>query len=160
MLRPATQDTIAPWEWIICMCIEKDAALAWPRAWAWAWAWAWSWAWAWARRAERSCRPIPTALLTSLPNAPTELQASGFNLQYASHDVILYSPLYNENDPVSAVATEQQAIGRCFRLGATKPVTVHRIVVRGPAGEESTDDLLLEYNTDEKNIIAAAGGEL
>ena len=36
------------------------------------------------------------------------------------------------------MATEQQAIGRCFRLGATKPVTVHRIVVRGPSGEGGT----------------------
>ena len=87
-------------------------------------------------------------------------QASGFNLQYSSHDVILYSPLHNPSDPVSAVATEQQAIGRCFRHGQTRGVTVHRLLVRGPKGQLGIEDALCTFNTTPANIVAAEGGEL
>ena len=41
-----------------------------------------------------------------------------------------------------------------------QPVTVHRIIVHGPTGDKTLDDDLLAFNTDLKNIEAAAGGEL
>ena len=74
--------------------------------------------------------------------------AAGLNLQTCSHNVVLYAPLFSRSDPVAAVAKEQQAMGRVWRYGQTHDVTVHRLVLEGPRGEDSVDRLLIARNTD------------
>eukprot|EP00931_Biecheleriopsis_adriatica_P048312 TRINITY_DN27914_c0_g2_i1.p1 TRINITY_DN27914_c0_g2~~TRINITY_DN27914_c0_g2_i1.p1 ORF type:complete len:2094 (+),score=462.88 TRINITY_DN27914_c0_g2_i1:118-6282(+) len=75
-------------------------------------------------------------------------QAAGFNLQYACHHAVLFSPLSRE-DPVQACAQEQQAIGRIHRPGQKKDVHVHRLVLQGPKGQDTIDAALVKQNTDE-----------
>ena len=48
--------------------------------------------------------------------------ACGINLTQANH-VVLYDPMINRN-------LEKQAISRAWRLGQTRPVRVHRLLVR------------------------------
>jgi superfamily II DNA or RNA helicase len=55
-----------------------------------------------------------------------EHAASGTNLQCANHVVLLEPPGIN---PAHGVAQETQAIGRCARLGQTKPITITRFVI-------------------------------
>jgi SNF2 family DNA or RNA helicase len=49
---------------------------------------------------------------------------------------------------------EQQAIGRVFRPGQTRDVRVHRILLRGPSGQQTIDSMIVERNTDEATIKA------
>lgn len=87
--------------------------------------------------------------------------AAGLNLQTECYNMILFAPLYvgqggQLTDAVADVSTELQAIGRVFRPGQTKPVvTVHRIEVRGPNGEECLDGHLIQRNTDEETQAMA-----
>ena len=53
--------------------------------------------------------------------------AVGLNLTAASH-VVLLEPCLNP-------ALEQQAIGRVYRLGQTRPTTVKRLIVQGSIEE-------------------------
>ena len=81
--------------------------------------------------------------------------AAGLNLQYVCHHVVLYAPLWAQ-DTVAAVANEQQAIGRVFRYGQTKNVTVHRLLMkRDGTGAMTVDEHLFALNTNEDTIKAA-----
>ena len=62
---------------------------------------------------------------------------AGLNLQAACHDVIFYVPVYSmENNNVKDASSEQQAIGRVYRTGQTRDVTIHRIIMEPPATED------------------------
>jgi hypothetical protein len=86
--------------------------------------------------------------------------AAGLNLQKECYNLILYSPLYVGDggitgDPVADASTEQQAIGRVFRPGQLRPeVSVYRIELQGPKGEECLDGYLIRRNTDEHTLAA------
>ncbi|KAL1514920.1 hypothetical protein AB1Y20_004000 [Prymnesium parvum] len=77
--------------------------------------------------------------------------SSALNLQYVSHHIVFYAPLWGE-DPngVHAAANEQQAIGRVVRIGQTKDVAVHRLVAVGPTGEKTLEARVIERNTSER----------
>lgn len=62
-----------------------------------------------------------------------EQSASGTNLTAASH-VLLIHPMA-ASTAERALAFEQQAIGRCVRLGQKRPVTVWRFVTQGTVEE-------------------------
>jgi SNF2 family DNA or RNA helicase len=49
---------------------------------------------------------------------------------------------------------EQQAIGRVFRPGQTRDVRIHRIVLHGPTGQNTIDQMIVERNTEEATIKA------
>jgi hypothetical protein len=82
-------------------------------------------------------------------------QAAGHNLQEACHNVILFDPFYSGSDAVADASVEEQAVGRVMRQGQKYDVTVTRIVVRGPQGERSLDDWIVERNLD-KDVLDAA----
>jgi hypothetical protein len=84
--------------------------------------------------------------------------AAGHNFQRVSHNVIMYAPLWLDEDGVGAAAKEQQAIGRVNRPGQTKTVFVHRIMLQGPKGEKTIDHSLVERNTDKERIAKATSG--
>jgi len=71
----------------------------------------------------------PKVLLLSLQDA-----ASGTNLTRASH-VLFVHPMSAESQRL-AVAYETQALGRCLRLGQTKPVCLWRFVTLGTVEED------------------------
>jgi len=82
-------------------------------------------------------------------------QAAGHNLQTACNNVIMFEPRYSGLDAVADASVEEQAIGRVMRQGQTKDVNLTRIILCGPSGERSTDDWLVERNTDEETLMAA-----
>ncbi|CAJ1379877.1 unnamed protein product [Effrenium voratum] len=71
----------------------------------------------------------PKVLLLSLQDA-----ASGTNLTRANH-VLFVHPMLAKTSRLS-VAYEQQALGRCLRLGQTRPVYLWRFVTLGTAEED------------------------
>jgi len=71
----------------------------------------------------------PKVLLLSLQDA-----ASGTNLTRASH-VLFVHPMSADSQKL-AVAYETQALGRCLRLGQTKPVCLWRFVTLGTVEED------------------------
>lgn len=81
------------------------------------------------------------------------------NFQYVARDVVLFAPLWRDDDPVPAVAQEQQAIGRVFRSGQTRTVRCHRILLTGPKGEPTIDDALYMRNVDKDTIQAATSAD-
>lgn len=97
-----------------------------------------------------------------MPRRKTGLtvNAAGLNLQKECYNLILYSSLYVGDggitgDPVADASTEQQAIGRVFRPGQLRPeVSVYRIELQGPKGEECLDGYLIRRNTDENTLAA------
>ena len=86
--------------------------------------------------------------------------AAGHNFQYVSHHVVLFAPLWRGDDPVAATAKEQQAIGRVFRPGQKQAVVVHRIVLKGPGGEDTLDKEMIARNRDPKTIQAATSSSI
>lgn len=82
-------------------------------------------------------------------------QAAGHNLQEACHNVVIYDPYYTGSDAVGDASVEEQAIGRVMRQGQKHDVSLTRIVLRGPQGQKSVDDRVVERNTD-PDVIAAA----
>jgi hypothetical protein len=86
--------------------------------------------------------------------------AAGLNLQKESNHLILYSPLYVGDggltgDAVADASTEQQAIGRVFRPGQLRSkVSVYRLALEGPSGEECLDGYLIRRNTDKDTLAA------
>ena len=91
--------------------------------------------------------------------------AAGLNLQAECYNLILFTPLYvgeggANSDPVADVSTEEQAIGRVFRPGQTKPrVNLYRIEVKGPNGEDCLDGQIIRRNTDEETKKMAVNAE-
>jgi len=83
--------------------------------------------------------------------------AAGLNLQSQCSNLVLFSPLYTgvggaSSDVVADVSTELQAIGRVYRPGQQHPkVTVHRIEIQSPDGEECLDGYLIRRNVDVEN---------
>ena len=92
-------------------------------------------------------------------------ECAGLNLQTACNNVVLYAPMYSlDNDLVKDCSTEMQAIGRVYRTGQVKDVTVHRIVVYPPEGkskegEKTLDDWVLKRNMDPKIVAKATNAE-
>ena len=82
-------------------------------------------------------------------------QAAGHNLQKASHNVIIYDPYYTGSDAVGDASVEEQAIGRVKRQGQLRDVTVTRIVVQSPEGQDCVDKWIVERNTDPEVLAAA-----
>ena len=82
-------------------------------------------------------------------------QAAGHNLQEACHNVIMYDPYYSGSDAVADASVEEQALGRVMRQGQRFDVTVTRIVLKGPGGERSLDDWIIERNLDDEVRQAA-----
>ena len=68
---------------------------------------------------------------------------TGLNLQDANH-VIILSPQWNP-------MWEVQALGRCYRHGQTRPVTLTRMVVR-----QSIEERICEIQSDKLNMVSAA----
>jgi len=79
--------------------------------------------------ASAECTTGPKVLLLSLQDA-----ASGTNLTRANH-VLFVHPM-SASSRRSAVAYEMQALGRCVRLGQTKPVYLWRFVTLATVEEE------------------------
>jgi Helicase conserved C-terminal domain len=94
-------------------------------------------------------RARPRVLLLSFE------QAAGHNLQEACHNVIIFDPMYSGADAVADASVEEQAIGRVMRQGQKHDVTVTRIVLKGPNGERSLDDWIVERNLDPDTLAAA-----
>lgn len=67
-----------------------------------------------------------------------ETSTSGMNLTVAAHLFLVHPCLVGNRD--TAVAYEQQAIGRLVRQGQTKTVHVHRFVTEGTIEETITMD--------------------
>jgi len=82
-------------------------------------------------------------------------QAAGHNLQEACHNVIMFEPMYSGSDAVADASIEEQAIGRVMRQGQEHDVTVSRILVKGPSGEDCVDNWVTDRNEDEEVLKAA-----
>ena len=82
-------------------------------------------------------------------------QAAGHNLQEACHSVIIFDPFYTGTDAVGDATVEEQAVGRVFRQGQKRDVTVTRIVLQGPAKEDCLDKWIVDRNLD-KDVLQAA----
>ena len=62
-----------------------------------------------------------------------------------SHHIVFYAPLWGEDEGgVHAAANEQQAIGRVLRIGQRRDVNVHRILAKGPKGQETIEERVVE----------------
>mmetsp|Transcript_59324 Transcript_59324/g.94177 ORF Transcript_59324/g.94177 Transcript_59324/m.94177 type:complete len:774 (-) Transcript_59324:135-2456(-) len=79
----------------------------------------------------------PATLLLSMAISP-----SGLDLSVANH-VILVQPTWHEDSDDKSVDYEAQSIGRCWRMGQDRPVTVHRLCMVDTI-EESVVDRHLE----------------
>ncbi|KAK6496615.1 hypothetical protein TWF481_001609 [Arthrobotrys musiformis] len=85
--------------------------------------------------------PDVTVMLVSL-----KAGNSGLNLTVASH-VIIIDPWWNPY-------VEEQAIDRAHRIGQTRPVFVHRLVI-----ENTVEDRILKLQDQKREIISAAMDE-
>ncbi len=75
---------------------------------------------------------------------PMKTAAAGLTLTRASHVFLL--------EPAMDPAVEQQAVARVHRIGQTRPVTVHRLLV-----EDTVEELVLEVN-ESRGGVAVGGG--
>jgi len=100
----------------------------------------------------QSQRGTSRVLLLSL-----EQSASGTNLTAANH-VLLVHPMA-ASTPERAVAFEQQAIGRCVRMGQRRPVSVWRFVTRGTVEEMLHSRLAAHCQRPTKAARAARAAE-
>jgi hypothetical protein len=82
-------------------------------------------------------------------------QAAGHNLQEACHNVIIFDPYYSGSDAVADASVEEQCIGRVYRQGQTRDVTVTRIMLQGPNSERCVDDWIVERNLNDEVLRAA-----
>ena len=84
---------------------------------------------------------------------------AGLNLQHGCHHVVLFAPLagaaQNSEQIIAAIGKEQQSIGRVRRFGQQSQVTVHRIVLQGPNGQETLDGVITKRNQHEDFIRSA-----
>ena len=84
---------------------------------------------------------------------------AGLNLQHGCHHVVLYAPLagsgHDQEAIIGAVGKEQQSIGRVRRFGQKSLVTVHRIVLQGPNGQETLDGVITKRNQHDDFIRCA-----
>ena len=62
----------------------------------------------------------------------SKVASSGLNLQHAANHVIFL-------DPLSSQAMDDQAIGRCWRLGQNKTVFVYRLIIKGTVEDLNND---------------------
>ncbi|KAK6522569.1 hypothetical protein TWF281_002008 [Arthrobotrys megalospora] len=85
--------------------------------------------------------PDVTVMLVSL-----KAGNSGLNLTVASH-VIIIDPWWNPY-------VEEQAIDRAHRIGQTRPVFVHRLII-----QETVEDRILTLQDQKREIISAAMDE-
>jgi SNF2 family DNA or RNA helicase len=72
----------------------------------------------------RSSRKTRQEILANMPNVlilQIQMGCEGLNLQYAN-EIYFVGPLWNP-------AMEEQAIGRCYRLGQTKPTHVYKFIM-------------------------------
>ena len=84
---------------------------------------------------------------------------AGLNLQHGCHHVVLYAPLAgaakDSEKIIAAVGKEQQSIGRVRRAGQKHAVTIHRLWLQGPEGENTLDEVMHERGMDEELIRSA-----
>ena len=72
---------------------------------------------------------------------------------------MLYAPLSatarDADSVIGVIGKEQQSIGRVRRAGQKHKVSIYRLELRGPAGEETIDGELVSQNTREDLIRRA-----
>merc|ERR1712032_51215 len=78
---------------------------------------------------EYTSQECPAILLLSMAVSP-----SGLDLSVANH-VVFVQPTWLENSDTKSVEFEAQSIGRCWRLGQTRAVYVHRLCMCGTVEE-------------------------
>jgi hypothetical protein len=89
--------------------------------------------------------PPPTPHAAASPPRPFHLSSTSCFCA-----VVFYSPLWGDDtNGVHAAANEQQAIGRVLRIGQRRDVNVHRILAKGPKGQETIEERVVKRNTSE-----------
>lgn len=99
----------------------------------------------------RSSRKTREEILENMPKVlilQIQMGCEGLNLQYAN-EIYFVGPLWNP-------AMEEQAIGRCYRLGQTKPTHVYKFIMSDVEEEPkvfSMDSYMTQTMNRKKELI-------